>query len=117
LFALLDEKIAPHPFVGEVRGKGLLAGIELVADRETTQPFDPAQQVTQSLLNAALARGIMLYPCASGDGVHSDQVLLSPPLTVSASDIDAIVDRLALALRDIEPVLVNASNSTKTASR
>lgn len=109
MFAQLDEQVAPHPFVGEVRGKGLLAGIELVADRETRRPFAPSAQVTQRLLNAALARGIMLYPCASGDGVHSDQLLLSPPLTVSAEEIDQIVGRLALALRDIEPDLAQAA--------
>ena len=109
MFALLDEKIAPHPFVGDVRGKGLLAGIELVAERESKLPFDPALRVTQALLDAALARGIMLYPCASGDGVHSDQVLLSPPLNVTADEIDAIVDRFVLALRDIEPLLASPS--------
>lgn len=109
MFAQLDEKVAPHPFVGDLRGKGLLAGIELVADRETKRPFAPEARVTQQLLNAALARGIMLYPCASGDGPHSDQVLLSPPLTVSADEIDLIVERLALALRDVEPALAESA--------
>jgi adenosylmethionine-8-amino-7-oxononanoate aminotransferase len=60
-------------------------------------------------LNAALARGIMLYPCAAGDGVHSDQVLLSPPLSVQADEVELIVGRLALALRDIEADLAQAA--------
>jgi adenosylmethionine-8-amino-7-oxononanoate aminotransferase len=105
LFAHLNDLAAESPFIGDVRGKGLLAGIELVADKATRRPFDPSLGVTQRLLDAARARGLMLYPGQSGDGIASDQFLVSPPLIVTHDDIDEIMQRLALALDDIRPVL------------
>jgi adenosylmethionine-8-amino-7-oxononanoate aminotransferase len=98
LFARLRALAAERPIIGDVRGLGLLAGIELVADRATKQPFDPALGMTTRLLDAARSHGLMLYPGNSGDGVVGDQVLLSPPLIVTRDDIDEIVRRLALAL-------------------
>jgi adenosylmethionine-8-amino-7-oxononanoate aminotransferase len=105
LFAHLHNLAAEYPFIGDVRGRGLLAGVELVADRETKRPFDPALGVTQRLLAAARARGLMLYPGNGGDGIVGDQFLVSPPLIVTRDDIDEIARRLALALDDIRPVL------------
>lgn len=100
LFARLGVLADSDPLVGEVRGKGLLAGIELVADPWTKQPHDRALGVGQRLIAAAQARGLLLYPCQSGDG-HGDQVIVSPPLTVTAAEIDEIVERLALAVADV----------------
>jgi adenosylmethionine-8-amino-7-oxononanoate aminotransferase len=105
LQARLRDLAAEEPLIGDVRGKGLLAGVELVADRETRAPFDPALGITQRLLDAARARGLLLYPGQSGDGIASDQVLVSPPLIVSREEIDLILDRLALALDDIRAYL------------
>jgi adenosylmethionine-8-amino-7-oxononanoate aminotransferase len=105
LFAHLNDLAAENPFIGDVRGKGLLAGVELVADKATRQPFDPAIGVTQKLLDAARARGLMLYPGQSGDGIASDQFLVSPPLIVTRDDVDEIMRRLALALDDIRPLV------------
>jgi adenosylmethionine-8-amino-7-oxononanoate aminotransferase len=105
LFAHLRDLAAEHPFIGDVRGKGLLAGIELVADRETKRPFDPALGVTQLLLNAARSRGLMLYPGQSIPGVAGDQVLVSPPLIVTRDDVDEIAMRLAQALDDVREAL------------
>jgi adenosylmethionine-8-amino-7-oxononanoate aminotransferase len=105
LFAHLHDLAAEYPFIGDVRGRGLLAGVELVADRETKRPFDPALGVTQRLLAAARARGLMLYPGNGGDGIVGDQFLVSPPLIVTRDDIDEIARRLAQALDDIRPLL------------
>lgn len=107
LFARLRGLAANNPFIGDVRGMGLLAGIELVANRETRQPFDPALGITARLLEAARARGLLIYGGQSGDGIVSDQVLVSPPLIVRREDVDEIVNRLALALDDIRPVLTS----------
>lgn len=101
LFRKLRELAQSRPIIGDVRGRGLLAGIELVAGRKTKRPFDPALQVTRRLCAAAEERGIMIYPGAGADGVASDQVLVSPPLVVDREDIDAIIQRLAFALDDV----------------
>jgi adenosylmethionine-8-amino-7-oxononanoate aminotransferase len=108
LMAKLQELKANNPIIGDVRGKGLLTGVELVVDRATKRPFDPALGVTAKLLEAARARGLMLYPGNSGDGVVSDQFLLSPPLIVTRDDIDEIMRRLTLALADIAPLVAEA---------
>jgi adenosylmethionine-8-amino-7-oxononanoate aminotransferase len=107
LFAHLNDLAAEYPFIGEVRGKGLLAGIELVADTATREPFDPGLGVTAKLQEAARARGVMVYAGQSGDGIASDQILVSPPLIVTRDDIDEIVHRLSQALEDIRPALAN----------
>jgi adenosylmethionine-8-amino-7-oxononanoate aminotransferase len=106
LFARLRDLAEREPLIGDVRGKGLLAGIEIVADRETKRPFDPSLGVTSRLYQAARARGLLLYPGAGGDGTAGDQLLVSPPLTVADQDVDEIVDRVELALGDIHPALV-----------
>jgi adenosylmethionine-8-amino-7-oxononanoate aminotransferase len=106
LFARLHELKARYPSIGDVRGKGLLAGIELVADRETKRPFDPGIEATSRLYSAARSRGLMLYPGAGADGVAGDQLHVSPPLTVRAEEIDEITDRLALALDDLHSQLM-----------
>jgi adenosylmethionine-8-amino-7-oxononanoate aminotransferase len=108
LMAKLQELKANNPIIGDVRGKGLLTGVELVADRASKRPFDPALGVTAKLLEAARARGLMLYPGQSGDDVVSDQFLLSPPLIVTRDDIDEIIRRLTLALADIAPLVAEA---------
>ena len=91
---------ATEPLIGDVRGKGLLTAIELVADRETKRPLDQALGVTKRLHALARARGLMIYPGAGGDGA-GDQILITPPLIVTHEDVDLIVDLLALALADL----------------
>jgi adenosylmethionine-8-amino-7-oxononanoate aminotransferase len=86
-----------------VRGRGLLAGIELVRDRETKEPFSPELRVSVRLGELALARGIAIYPGSGAiDGVAGDHILVSPPLSTSEADIDLIADRLLLAFEDLE---------------
>jgi adenosylmethionine-8-amino-7-oxononanoate aminotransferase len=101
LFERLHHLAEDFPIIGDVRGAGLLAGIELVANRRTKEPLDPNLAATECLSRAALDHGIMLYPCQSGDG-HGDQFILSPPLIVTPGDVDFIVDRLGRALVQIQ---------------
>lgn len=101
LFEQLEHLKAEHPIIGDIRGKGLLAGIELVRDPETKEPLDPSLGVSMQLVKAGLEHGITVYPCQTGPG-HSDQFLVSPPLIATASDIEEIVNRLSLALDDVE---------------
>jgi adenosylmethionine-8-amino-7-oxononanoate aminotransferase len=105
LFRRLGELAEAESLLGDIRGKGLLAAIELVADRRTRRPLDQALSVTSRLHRLARARGLMIYPGAGGDGIVGDQFLISPPLIVNEADVDLIVDRLALALADLHAEL------------
>ena len=78
---------------------GCFMGVELVADRATKQPFDPALRLHARVKAEAMARGLMVYPMGGTvDGATGDHVLLAPPFIVSDGELDAIVARLAAAL-------------------
>ncbi len=93
-----------HPCVGDIRGRGLFQAIELVQDRATKTPFDPARRLHARIKAEAMARGLMVYPMGGTiDGVHGDHVLLAPPFIASDADLDTIVDRLAQAVHAAVP--------------
>jgi adenosylmethionine-8-amino-7-oxononanoate aminotransferase len=95
----LGERFGNHPFVGDVRGRGLFQGVELVADRATKEPFDPALKLHARIKREAMARGLMVYPMGgTADGRRGDHVLLAPPFIVDAAAIDTIVERLGEAI-------------------
>ena len=95
----LKERLGNHPFVGDVRGRGLFQGVELVADRGTKEPFDPKLKLNARLKHEAMARGLMVYPMGGTvDGVRGDHVLLAPPFIVDAALVDTIVERLGEAI-------------------
>ena len=99
LAAGLDARFADHPHVGEVRGRGLFRGIELVADRSTKAPFDPARRLHARIKTEALGRGLMIYPMGGTiDGRRGDHVLIAPPFICSDAEIDAVVERLGDAV-------------------
>jgi len=95
----LQAAFGPHPNVGDLRGRGLFRGIELVADRATKTPFDPALKLHARIRREAMARGLMVYPMGGTiDGLRGDHVLLAPPFITSDDDLDRIVERLQAAL-------------------
>ena len=95
----LNERFGNHPFVGDVRGRGLFLAVELVADRGTKQPFDPALKLNARVKREAMARGLMVYPMGgAADGKRGDHVLLAPPFIVDAPVLDTIVERLGEAI-------------------
>jgi adenosylmethionine-8-amino-7-oxononanoate aminotransferase len=95
----LQERFGNHPFVGDVRGRGLFLGVELVADRGTKEPFDPARKLHARIKSEAMARGLLVYPMGgTADGARGDHVLLAPPFIVDAAAVDQIVDRLGEAI-------------------
>jgi adenosylmethionine-8-amino-7-oxononanoate aminotransferase len=99
LEAGLQERFGNHHHVGEVRGRGLFRGLELVADRATKTPFDPARKLHARVKAEALARGLMVYPMGGTiDGRQGDHVLVAPPFIAAEADIDAIVERLGDAV-------------------
>jgi adenosylmethionine-8-amino-7-oxononanoate aminotransferase len=96
LDARLRESFAAHRNVGDIRGRGLFMAIELVQDRATKQPFDPALRLHARIKAEAMARGLMVYPMGGTiDGRSGDHVLLAPPFITTPAQIDEIVGRLA----------------------
>ncbi|HEY1610719.1 MAG TPA: aspartate aminotransferase family protein [Paraburkholderia sp.] len=99
LRAGLRERYGEHPHIGDVRGRGLFVGVELVENRDTKAPFDPALKLHAAIRREAFARGLMVYPMGGTvDGRSGDHVLLAPPFICTRHDIDAIVERLADAI-------------------
>ena len=95
----LHERFGNHPFVGDIRGPGLFLGLELVADRGSKEPFDPARKLHARVKQEAMARGLMVYPMGGTvEGARGDHVLLAPPFIISASEIDMVVERLGDAI-------------------
>jgi adenosylmethionine-8-amino-7-oxononanoate aminotransferase len=99
LLSLLVDRLGDHPNVGEVRGRGLLLGIELVADRETRAPFPRAERVAESVLRTAREGGLLLY-CGTGgaDGTDGDAIVLGPPFVIRAEELVRIADGTAEAI-------------------
>ncbi len=102
LAALLTERFGNHTHVGDIRGRGLLQAIELVADRSTKAPFDPALAMHQRAKADAFERGLLIYPSGGTvDGRSGDHILLAPPYNVTDSELDMIVDLLGQTLDSI----------------
>jgi adenosylmethionine-8-amino-7-oxononanoate aminotransferase len=100
-------RLADHPLVGDVRGLGLFAGVELVADKATKEPFDPKRKVAAKVAAAAFARGLITYPGEGGaDGIRGDHLLLCPPFCVTEEQIEFLVQTLGEALDEGAAALV-----------
>lgn len=95
----LTQQFANHPHVGDIRGRGLFLGIELVEDRESKTPF-PVQTVIHELVKQqALVHGLMVYPMAGTiDGKNGHHILLAPPFIIDDTQIDELVSKLARSM-------------------
>ncbi len=99
LSAALHARLGQHAHVGDIRGRGLFRGVELVADRETKATFDPAAKLHARIKAEAMAAGLICYPMGGTiDGVHGDHVLLAPPFIIEDAQIDELTDKLATAI-------------------
>jgi adenosylmethionine-8-amino-7-oxononanoate aminotransferase len=95
----LGERFGNHPHIGDVRGRGLFMGVELVEDRATKTPFDPQLKVHARVKREAMARGLLVYPGGGTiDGVRGDHVLIAPPFIIDAATVDTVVERLGDAI-------------------
>ena len=95
----LRERLGQHPHVGDIRGRGLFRGVELVADRESKRPFDPALRLHARIKALAFDAGLICYPMGGTiDGRLGDHVLLAPPYIISDAEIAELVDKLAGAI-------------------
>ncbi|TIQ23429.1 MAG: aspartate aminotransferase family protein [Mesorhizobium sp.] len=95
----LGERFGNHAHVGDIRGRGLFMGVELVEDRSTKAPFEPKRKLNAKIKREAMARGLLVYPAGGTiDGMRGDHVLLAPPFIIDAAAIDAVVERLGDAI-------------------
>ena len=95
----LRERFGNHHHVGDIRGRGLLWGVELVADRASKAPFGADLKLHARIKQTAIERGLLIYPSGGNvDGRSGDQVLLAPPFIVTPADVEAIVETLAAAI-------------------
>lgn len=99
LMSQLKARFANHAFVGDVRGRGLFQGIELVADRESKQPLAVETQIHAKVKARLMDNGLMCYPMAGTlDGVNGHHILIAPPFNITTEQLDFLVDTLAISV-------------------
>jgi len=102
LHSSLEAALGQHPHVGDIRGRGLFRGIEIVEDRETKAPFDPKRGINKALKKAAFEAGLACYPMGGTiDGVQGDHVLLAPPFIMNEAQVDEVTDKLTTAFKAV----------------
>ena len=102
LLAALASKLADHPRVGEVRGRGLLVGVELVADRGTREPYPRSARLTEAVVRSARDRGLLVYSgTGNANGMDGDTILLGPPFVITDAELNEVVERLASAIEAV----------------
>ncbi|MDX5403831.1 MAG: aspartate aminotransferase family protein [Rhodobacterales bacterium] len=110
--ALLESKLEGlmdrFPFIGDVRGKGLLLAFELVADRATMEPLPPEMNAYLELVELAYAEGLIIYARRTRDGRAGDHFLVCPPMTTTEAHVDEIIEKLTAALTAFAPVALRA---------
>jgi len=98
LMQALQSAFGQHPFIGDIRGRGLFIGMEFVADRAQKTPFDPALGLHRKIKAAAFEAGLLCYPMGGTiDGKNGDHLLLAPPFILEDSHIGEIIDKLTIA--------------------
>lgn len=102
LHTSLQAEFGQHPHVGDIRGRGLFRGIELVEDRSTNRPFAPELSIHSQIKKAAFAAGLACYPMGGTiDGKSGDHILLAPPFILDENHIDEITRNIAIALDEV----------------
>ncbi|MGN6316136.1 aspartate aminotransferase family protein [Trinickia sp.] len=114
LRAALRARLGDDAHIGDIRGRGLFVGVELVRDRTSKAPFEPQRKLNAAIKQEAMTRGLMVYPMGGTiDGKLGDHVLLAPPFICTPSDIERIVERLGDA---IDAALVSTGALAASAS-
>lgn len=110
LFDALSDRFGQHPNVGDIRGRGLFAGIEIVQDREAKSPFDPSLNIAGQIKKATFDAGLICYPMrGTRDGQVGDHILLAPPFIVSDAQISELVDKLEVVFQRVVPLAAMTS--------
>ena len=102
LDAALRAELSGHPAVGDIRGIGMLRGVEFVADRASRKPFPRAERVTERIVAACADNGALVYSSTGGaNGTDGDLILFGPPLVITDSQVDELVLRCGKAIRAV----------------
>jgi len=101
LLEQLKQKFGQHPHIAEIRGEGLLIGIEIVKDRETLEPFDIGEGITNKIVGAAMGEGVFFYP--GGTGEVRDIICIGAPLIIGDAEIDLMLNALDKSLGKVLP--------------
>lgn len=101
LHKALREVLGELPHVGDTRGRGLFAGVELVRDKDDKTPFDPSLKLHAAIKANCMARGLMVYPMGGTiDGQSGDHILIAPPFIITPAQLDFVVDTLNCVIRE-----------------
>jgi adenosylmethionine-8-amino-7-oxononanoate aminotransferase len=95
----LHAALADSPHVGDIRGIGMMWGVEFVADRKTLAPFPRSAKVTEKLWQALFDQGVLLYKSVGLAGTDGDGLIVSPPFVITEDEIDLVAQKLRAALR------------------
>ncbi len=99
---LLEDMAKDSPLIGDVRGKGLLNGIEFVRDKDSRAPYEKSVKVTERVVKACFDNGLMIYPASGGiNGVKGDAIYVSPHLTVRDAEIEELVKLLQKSIHQV----------------
>jgi 4-aminobutyrate aminotransferase-like enzyme len=98
LKAGLNSLAERYPIIGQIRGKGLLWGLEFVEDRNTRRPFAASLNIAQRLTDLAFREGLIIYPRRSLNGLAGDHVLVAPPLIIKSDEVSEVLRRLERAM-------------------
>ena len=110
LHQALQQQFAEHPNVGDVRGRGLFLGIELVQDKQTKEPLNPNFNLPEQIRYTAMQHGLLCYPMGGTiDGRRGHHVLLAPPFIINDAELELIVERISSTLNAILPALDQAA--------
>jgi len=97
LFELGESKI-----IGDIRGIGLMIGVEFVSDKSTKRPFDKKLMITNKIVGKAREKGLLVYPSSAGqEGAHGDAIIISPPFIITKSQMDELVSILKEVVLEI----------------
>ena len=100
----LKDQFSEHAHVGDIRGRGLFRGIELVADKVSKSPFAPEKRLAAGIKKAAFEQGLICYPMSgTRDGVNGDHILLAPPFIIEDDQINEVVTKLDTAISSCLP--------------
>lgn len=103
LLAQMKEKLLPFTFVGDVRGKGLMLGVEIVKDKVTKEPFPASMGMAEKLTVTLMRHGVIVYPGnGNADGENGDQFLLAPPLIITKDQVDELLEGMVAGFTEFE---------------
>jgi adenosylmethionine-8-amino-7-oxononanoate aminotransferase len=100
---MLAAALDGSPHVGDIRGRGLMIGVELVADRDTKEPFDRSRRITEHVIATAFDLGLTLYPAIGcADGKSGDAIMLGPPFVITDDELEQVADIVTDSIEALE---------------